>query len=59
MEEKDIKNRMIEAYVSDAMLQKPIEFTLTYTEKKPIEIRDKQGLFRRAIIRTEEQEKQG
>ena len=58
MEEKDIKNRMIEAYVSDAMLQKPIEFTLTYTEKKPIEIRDKQGLFRRVIIRTEEQEKQ-
>ena len=58
MEEKDIKNRMIEAYVSDAMLQKPIEFTLTYTEKKPIEIRDKQGLFRRAIIRIEEQENQ-
>ena len=34
MEEKDIKNRMIEAYVSDAMLQKPIEFTLNlYREK--------------------------
>lgn len=58
MERKDIKQRMVEAYVTDAMLQKPIEFTLTYKEKIPIEIRDKQGLFRKVVKRIEEQEKE-